>query len=128
MQPKKQLKVQYIGIFEEIDSFYWLKLLFQNKRLCNDFHAFLILLRSALFKDDPVPRQGPTMATIDGRGKYKIPQNIFTSILTLKVFSLILLRQSEPDMFSEMCPPPSTIPIFTKSSTVWINHFPQNWR
>ena len=23
MQPKKQLKVQYIGIFEEIDSFYW---------------------------------------------------------------------------------------------------------
>ena len=22
MQPKKQLKVQYIGIFEEIDSFY----------------------------------------------------------------------------------------------------------
>ena len=26
MQPKKQLKVQYIGIFEEIDSFYWPKL------------------------------------------------------------------------------------------------------
>ena len=25
MQPKKQLKVQYIGIFEEIDSFYWPK-------------------------------------------------------------------------------------------------------
>ena len=23
MQPKKQLKVQCIGIFEEIDSFYW---------------------------------------------------------------------------------------------------------
>ena len=23
MQPKKELKVQYIGIFEEIDSFYW---------------------------------------------------------------------------------------------------------
>ena len=23
MQPKKQLKVQYIGILEEIDSFYW---------------------------------------------------------------------------------------------------------
>ena len=28
MQPKKQLKVQYIGIFEEIDSFYWPKMLF----------------------------------------------------------------------------------------------------
>ena len=26
MQPKKQLKVQYIGIFEEIDSFYWPKM------------------------------------------------------------------------------------------------------
>ena len=26
MQPKKQLKVQYIGIFEEIDSFYWPKI------------------------------------------------------------------------------------------------------
>ena len=25
MQPKKQLKVQYIGIFEEIDSFYIIK-------------------------------------------------------------------------------------------------------
>ena len=23
MQPKKQLKAQYIGILEEIDSFYW---------------------------------------------------------------------------------------------------------
>ena len=28
MQPKKQLKVQYIGKFEEIDSFYWPKLHF----------------------------------------------------------------------------------------------------
>ena len=28
MQPKKQLKVQYIGIFEEIDSFYPPKMLF----------------------------------------------------------------------------------------------------
>ena len=28
MQPKKQLKVQYIGIFEEIDSFYWPKMHF----------------------------------------------------------------------------------------------------
>ena len=28
MQPKKQLKVQYIGIFEEIDSFYWQKMHF----------------------------------------------------------------------------------------------------
>ena len=26
MQPKKQLKVQYIGIFEEMDSFYWPKM------------------------------------------------------------------------------------------------------
>ena len=26
MQPKKQLKVKYIGIFEEIDSFYWPKM------------------------------------------------------------------------------------------------------
>ena len=52
--------------------------------------TFCILQRSALFKDDPVPRQGPTMATIDGRGKYKIPQNIFTPTLTLKIFSLIL--------------------------------------
>ena len=25
MQPKKQLKAQYIGIFEGIDSFYWPK-------------------------------------------------------------------------------------------------------
>ena len=28
MQPKKQLKVQYIGIFEEIDSFYCPKMHF----------------------------------------------------------------------------------------------------
>ena len=28
MQPKKQLKVQYIGIFEEIDPFYWPKMHF----------------------------------------------------------------------------------------------------
>ena len=28
MQPKKQLKVQYIGIFEEIISFYWPKMHF----------------------------------------------------------------------------------------------------
>ena len=28
MQPIKQLKVQYIGIFEEIDSFYWPKMHF----------------------------------------------------------------------------------------------------
>ena len=28
MQPKKQLKVQYIGIFEEIDSFHWPKMHF----------------------------------------------------------------------------------------------------
>ena len=28
MQPKKQFKVQYIGIFEEIDSFYWPKMHF----------------------------------------------------------------------------------------------------
>ena len=28
MQPKKQLKVQYIGIFEEINSFYWPKMHF----------------------------------------------------------------------------------------------------
>ena len=28
MQPKKQLKVQYIGIFEEIYSFYWPKMHF----------------------------------------------------------------------------------------------------
>ena len=28
MQPKKQLKVQYIGIFEEVDSFYWPKMHF----------------------------------------------------------------------------------------------------
>ena len=26
MQIKKQLKIQYIGIFEEIDSFYWQKM------------------------------------------------------------------------------------------------------
>ena len=26
MQPKKQLEVQYIGIFKEIDSFYWPKM------------------------------------------------------------------------------------------------------
>ena len=31
MQPKKQLKVQYIGIFEEIDSFYWPKMQFLKK-------------------------------------------------------------------------------------------------
>ena len=31
MQPKKQLKVQYIGIFEEIDSFYWPKMHFLKK-------------------------------------------------------------------------------------------------
>ena len=31
MQPKKQLKVQYIGIFEEIDSFYWPKMHFLEK-------------------------------------------------------------------------------------------------
>ena len=31
MQPKKQLKVQYIGIFEEMDSFYWPKMHFLNK-------------------------------------------------------------------------------------------------
>ena len=101
-------------------------------RIINRKKTFYTLQRSALFKDDPVPRQGPTMATIDGRGKYKIPRNIFTSILAMKIFSLILLHtilgQSEPDMFSEVCPPPSTIPTFTKCSTVWINHFPQNWR
>ena len=28
LKPKKQLKVQYIGIFEEIDSFYWPKMHF----------------------------------------------------------------------------------------------------
>ena len=31
MQPKKQLKVQYIGIFEEIDSFYSPKMHFLKK-------------------------------------------------------------------------------------------------
>ena len=31
MQPKKQLKVQYIGIFEGIDSFYWPKMQFLKK-------------------------------------------------------------------------------------------------
>ena len=31
MQPKKELKVQYIGIFEEIDSFYWPKMHFLKK-------------------------------------------------------------------------------------------------
>ena len=31
MQPKKQLKVQYIGIFEEIDSFYWPKMHLLNE-------------------------------------------------------------------------------------------------
>ena len=31
MQPKKQLKVQYIGIFEEIYSFYWPKMHFLKK-------------------------------------------------------------------------------------------------
>ena len=31
MQPKKQLKVQYIGIFEEIDSFYWPNMHFLKK-------------------------------------------------------------------------------------------------
>ena len=31
MQPAKQLKVQYIGIFEEIDSFYWPKMHFSKK-------------------------------------------------------------------------------------------------
>ena len=31
MQPKKQLKVPYIGIFEEIDSFYWPKMYFLKK-------------------------------------------------------------------------------------------------
>ena len=31
MQPKKQLKVQYIGIFEEKDSFYWPKMYFLRK-------------------------------------------------------------------------------------------------
>ena len=30
MQPKKQLQVQHIGIFEEIDSFYWPKMHFLN--------------------------------------------------------------------------------------------------
>ena len=30
-QPKKQLKVQYIGIFEEMDSFYWPKMHFLKK-------------------------------------------------------------------------------------------------
>ena len=30
-QPKKQLKVQYIGIFEEIDSFYWPEMHFLKK-------------------------------------------------------------------------------------------------
>ena len=66
-----------------------LLLLFQNDK---SEKAFYTLQRSALFKDDPVPRQGPTMATIDGRGKYKIPRNISISILTMKMFSLILLR------------------------------------
>ena len=31
MQPEKQLKVQYIGIFEEIDSFYCPKMHFLKK-------------------------------------------------------------------------------------------------
>ena len=31
MQPKKQLKVQYIGFFEEIESFYWPKMHFLKK-------------------------------------------------------------------------------------------------
>ena len=31
MQPKKQLKVQYIGIFEEVDSFYWPKMHFEKE-------------------------------------------------------------------------------------------------
>ena len=31
MQPKEQLKVQYIGIFEEIDSLYWPKMQFLKK-------------------------------------------------------------------------------------------------
>ena len=30
MQPKKQLKVQYIGIFEEIDSFFYQKTLLEK--------------------------------------------------------------------------------------------------
>ena len=39
MQPKKQLKVQYIGIFEEIDSFY-----------VDTFRRFLDALASLDFK------------------------------------------------------------------------------
>ena len=67
-----------------------LLLLFQNNK---SEKAFYTLQRSALFKDDPVPWQGPTMATIDGRGKYKIPRNISISILlTMIIFSLILLQ------------------------------------
>ena len=31
MQPKKQFKVQYIGIFEDIDTFYWPKMHFLKK-------------------------------------------------------------------------------------------------
>ena len=31
MQPKKQLKVQYIGTFEEIDSFHWQKMHFLKR-------------------------------------------------------------------------------------------------
>ena len=40
MQPKKQLKVQCIGIFEEIDSFYWPKMHFLKKGQKNFIDVF----------------------------------------------------------------------------------------
>ena len=39
MQPKKQLKAQYIGIFEEIDSFYWPKMHFGQCPKVNVFFS-----------------------------------------------------------------------------------------
>ena len=55
MQPKKQLKVQYISIFEEIDSFYWPKMHFlkvgQKIRACPKENVFFFI--------EAFPKRGP---------------------------------------------------------------------
>ena len=51
MQPKKQLKVQYISIFEEIDSFYWPKMHFLKKG--QKIRAWVDLDPSPLIREMP---------------------------------------------------------------------------
>ena len=116
------LPISYLIHFYQSDQITKLK---RNRKkrfvLCKDQRFSRMILSPG-----NVPPWPPLMDAVNKNSSkyfhfYPYNENIFTHIVTI-------LGQSEPDMFSEVCPPPCAIPTFTKSSTVSINYFPQNWR